>query len=1018
MLTCHQLTSSDLFIRGSLRSGLAAAWLLLIAVSHTQPASQISPSGQPGSDPESVLSRIVPDDCRAPSASTIAEVNSAVTVFQRRGDRRDEMRALILLGTLYGEAGEYKQALPYLQRASQIARDNAVKAQALTMEADALSELGQVDAALRDATEALDLGTKLGNPALEASALRAQGEAVYSSSNEKAMSDFQKALPLSQEAGDLKAQAMILNDEAAVSQNSSSPFDIFRQALSVEDRIHDCRDKIGTLTNLASLEIDRGQIRAGFGDFNDAVAEERQVGDRTAEAQTLHQLGYFHHEIGDLGQALSLFNQALAIKQQLGDRGSEAETLGEIAGVYRDAHLPSEALTAYLRVLLLFQQAKNLKWQVITLNNLGTVEADLHHDAEARAYYDRSTRSAPIAGDPVTPAYSAWGIGELEQADALVNYFQSLRMAREYEQSDLEGEVDSSLMDHFRTQHQPSVAIFFGKRAVDQFQVLRRSMGNMGNDLTSSFLQKKSSTYRVLAEILIDQGRLIEAQQVLDLLKIQQYSDYVGEQPGALSQPLIRSPREAPLELQFEDRLKRLVDLDKALSAAESAKPRQPSSIAQARSACRTAQTAFNLFLHSLYRQLEAQDGPPNAVASASGAELPLEHLISADPRAVALYTLEGVDHLRVIAITHGGRVSRSYPIAQQEVDKKCQQFLDILSNHEDGATAAAQGLFQILVGPVEKDIEAAGAKTLVWDLDGSLRYIPMAALMNPETHHYLVEDYKVVNFTPLSHSIEDVPQMSDARAIGMGTSRKYDQDLAPLKNVEVELDSIISDPAVPKSAGILPGTILLNGQFTRKTMEEQLKSQAIVHIASHFVLAPGNDDLSFLLLGGKDSDNQGYHFSMADFEKDNALHVAGTKLFTLSACQTGAANERQVCFAVKNSKVEASACEAGGRANQRENGVVMEGMGEAVLEKGAEAVLSSLWKVNDQSTGALMHDFYQRWVHSAGKLTKSEALREAELDMIHEKVKPAEILSDPNAPTSFADPYFWAPFVLMGNWQ
>ena len=166
----------------------------------------------------------------------------------------------------------------------------------------------------------------------------------------------------------------------------------------------------------------------------------------------------------------------------------------------------------------MYERTKNVPWQVITLNNLGTVEADLHHYAEARNYYNHAMRLAPMAGDPTTPAFTFWGIGELDQADALPSYFQSIRLAREYEQGDLEGEVDSSLMDHFRAHHQPERGNFLRKRAVERFQALRSSMGDLSNDLTSSFLQMKSATYRTLAEILIDQGRLIEAQQVLDLV--------------------------------------------------------------------------------------------------------------------------------------------------------------------------------------------------------------------------------------------------------------------------------------------------------------------------------------------------------------------------------------------------------------------------------------------------------------------------------------------------------------------
>jgi CHAT domain-containing protein len=1015
--TIQPLNLSHRSIKRSLRSSLAAGWLLLLMTSHAQPASQASSSGPIAPDLGSLFTRIAPDDCHAPSESALAEVKSAVTTFRGQRDQKDEVRALILLGALYEGSGEYKQALPYLQRATQLAKDNEAKAQALTMLADALTVVGQPDAALHDATEALNISTKLGNVTAEASAIRAQGEAISSSSPEKAMPYYEKALTLSQRADDLKTQAMVLNDKAEVLALTGSPFDIFRQALDLEDRIQDCRDKEDTLTNLATLEFDRGQIRVAFGHLDQAAAMEHQVGDHTAEAETLHQLAYFHWEIGDLGQALSLLNQSLQIKKQMGDVASAAETQGAIAGVYRDAQLPTAALHAYLQILPTVEHSKDGLWQVMIFNNLGAVEADLHHYAGARVYYNRAMRLAPSAGDQTTPGFALWGIGELEQADALSSYFQSIRLAREYELGDLEGDVDSSLMDHFRAHHQPNVAIFFGKRAVDRFQSIRLGMQGLTDAYTSSFLQRKSATYRLLAEILIDQGRLIEAQQVLDLLKIQQYSDYVGQQANELSAPLARSPREAPLEERFDAQLKRLADLDTALSAAENAKPRQLPAIVDARSAFRAAESSFDSFLQSLYRQLEAQDGTPNAVQSVTGAELPLERLISADPHAVALYTLEGADRYFVVAVSSTGRFWRSYSIGREKLDEECQQFLDILSNHQEGAALAAQNLFRAVFGPVQKDLEAMGTEMIVWDLDGSLRYIPVGALMNPQTHHYLIEDYSMINFTPLSRSIEDVPQMSDARAVGMGTSRKYDQDLAPLSNVELELDSVISDPTVPKSDGVLPGTILLNGQFTKKAMEEQLKGQAIVHIASHFVLTPGNDDLSFLLLGGKDADNNGYHFSMADFEKDDDLHILGTKLLTLSACQTGAANERRVCFTANKSSVEASACEAG-KANQREDGVVMEGMGEAVLEKGAEAVLSSLWKVNDESTGALMEDFYQRWINSAGKLTKSEALREAELDLLHEKVKPPEDLSDPNAPKSFADPYFWAPFVLMGNWQ
>jgi CHAT domain-containing protein len=146
--------------------------------------------------------------------------------------------------------------------------------------------------------------------------------------------------------------------------------------------------------------------------------------------------------------------------------------------------------------------------------------------------------------------------------------------------------------------------------------------------------------------------------------------------------------------------------------------------------------------------------------------------------------------------------------------------------------------------------------------------------------------------------------------------------------------------------------------------------------------------------MGGKDDQHTlGYKFSMAEFAADQRLRIEGTKLFTLSACQTAA-------------------------ENKRDDGVVMEGMSEAVLEKGAESVISSLWSADDAATSALMVDFYQHWVGSNGKLTKIDALRQAELDLLYEKIKPQPNDQGSTGPSSFANPYYWAPFVLAGNWQ
>ena len=247
-------------------------------------------------------------------------------------------------------------------------------------------------------------------------------------------------------------------------------------------------------------------------------------------------------------------------------------------------------------------------------------------------------------------------------------------------------------------------------------------------------------------------------------------------------------------------------------------------------------------------------------------------------------------------------------------------------------------------------------------------------------------------------------PDLGNLSAVAMGISLKYQEGLNPLPSVVSELDDIVKDPAVQGAGGVLPGTILLNGQFTEKGMEDQLGGQhTVVHIASHFVLQPGDDSQSYLLLAGKDSGGTGYHLTVADFRDNQNLSLIDTELLTLSACETGV-------------------------SSLASNGREVDGLATTAQLKGAKAVLSTLWPVNDSSTGELMADFYRRWADGGGKVTKVEALRQAQLDLLLGKSTSASAANERGfsmeganelpLPHGFSHPFYWAPFVLMGNWR
>ncbi len=178
-----------------------------------------------------------------------------------------------------------------------------------------------------------------------------------------------------------------------------------------------------------------------------------------------------------------------------------------------------------------------------------------------------------------------------------------------------------------------------------------------------------------------------------------------------------------------------------------------------------------------------------------------------------------------------------------------------------------------------------------------------------------------------------------------------------------------------PNDTGILPGEIYLDDAFSKQQLTKTLTqsgSSTVFHIGSHFELRPGDNSRSFLLLG------QNAILTMADAFDEN-LDFSGADLVTLSACDT-----------------------AMGADNALSNGAEIESFGVLVQELGAKSVLATLWPVIDESTSVFMQSFYQ--LREQKKLTKAEALRQAQRSMI-------------NSGTNFAQPYYWAPFVLMGNW-
>ena len=908
------------------------------------------------------------------AGSALDYANQALAIRREMGDHAGEAAILAEIATGYNVAGDKTTALKYAQQA----HDAFQAAGDRKGEANALLGIGDIYASLRDKrtldyyAQGLAIARQSNSPRVLATALNKVGLGDYAlGENQKAIQNYHEALPIFQRLNMTDATGLVLSNTGLAWSSlgeKQKALDYLNRALPILRAAGDRGGEALVLNNLGAIYHGLGSIQKALDYYNQALPVLDAVQDRVTEVMTLNNMGAAYLQLGDKEKAVQVLNQAIATQTGSANRRGEGIARAILGVAYHKMGDDQKALES-------INKSVEILRQVTDRQN----EANAHI-ALARVYFDKG-----------------------DNASALADLNQALPLAKAVNDPLILAPVFYGLMRVHKDQ--PALAIFYGKQSVNLLQQVRSNMQGLDKALQSTFVASKADFYHGLADLLIAQGRLPEAQQVLDLLKQQEYSEYVrGAATDALS-PLTLTAAEQKAEQDYEKSTGQLVSAGEQWAELKSISARTPEQEKQFRQLSDQLNAA-NKALDDYYARLYVLFGKDNAankqVADVKGNVSALEEQIAESPHTVALYTMVTSDHYRVILITSAATVAREFAIVDTELNKKVADLEQALRDPKRDPKPQAQALYTVLVGPVQAELEQAKAETLVWSLDGVLRYVPMAALYDGK--QYLVEKYNTVTITPASIAmLEDKPDVAKLSVAAMGIGRKYEDGLPALPSVASELRDVVRDAAVQGSNGALPGTILLDGQFTEKAMEDQLSAKhGVVHIASHFVFKPGDDSQSYLLLAGKDEGGAGFHLTVADFRDNRNLSLRHTDLLTLSACETGM---------------------TGNSSNGRE----VDGLGTTAQLKGAKAVISSLWSVNDNSTGELMGDFYKRWIAGAGKVTKAQALREAQLDLLLGKAnaktggsaRGLAAEGDVSAsPLGYAHPYYWAPFVLMGNWR
>ena len=528
------------------------------------------------------------------------------------------------------------------------------------------------------------------------------------------------------------------------------------------------------------------------------------------------------------------------------------------------------------------------------------------------------------------------------------------------------------LFDKLKLKRTPS-AILCAKRAINIFQNVRKNVSNISEISITFFDTTLESIYTCLAVLLIKSGRYGEAEYVMGMLKEKERRELLRQDIPSDSpvKAVAWNTVEAPHIDKFDDISANLYATGKQIGTLKQIKNRTPGQnreLAELEVELYKGYSELSEFIDNLNDALPVSDS--NKVDNDS---YKLIDMTGIAPNSVAIFTVTAEDSFQTVMKTPNGHKQFPSEYTAVELTKKILELRILLSDGEkvdsDEFIPLAQELYDIIVRPMEKELNDKSIETIIWMLDGALRLLPLSALHDRKLNLFMLEKFSNVCITAISSN--ETIKHNPWNGLGMGVTQEHDGH-GQLDAVKDELEGIICKD---NSAGILPGKILLDEAFTRDAMQTNLADgYKAVHFASHFVLDPVNETMSYLLLG------DGSRIRMDELREFPQL-FKDVDLVVFSACSTGL-----------------GATSAKGRE--------VDGLGYLGELQGAKTVLATLWPVHDSSTSMLMQEFYR--IRENGS-SKAKALQKAQLAMLK-----GDLISEEGH--DFTHPYFWSPFILIGN--
>jgi CHAT domain-containing protein/tetratricopeptide (TPR) repeat protein len=817
-----------------------------------------------------------------------------------------------------------------------------------------------------------------------------------------------------------------------------------RQKLAPESRLFS-----SSLTNLGIIHLLRGDLVGAEERIRHALAIDKKLAPESlAVAGDISWLAEIAQDRGDSDTAEEYYRQALAIQRKLSPDGLEAaESLTGLGVAAQHRHDFEKTEEYYNEALAITNKIAPDSLDVATiLSNLGVVAWQRHDLTKAEERYEEAWKIAQQkAPEGIIASACLHNIADIAQRRS------DLAKAEDFERralalreklapgSTIHAESLAAFAEIMRRKKQPQDATKFYEQALAALESQVAHLGS-GEETRSGFRAQHADAYKNYIDFLIAEGKPGEAFYVLERMRARSLLETLaaarvdirkGIDAGLAGrerelQELINAKSERRMRLLgekhsdeqlalFDKELKQL--LHEYKDVEEQIRASSPSYAAltqpQALNANEVQQQLLDPDTVLLEYSLGEERSYAFAITSASlnAYELPKSSDIESTARNV----------YRLLATWKRAAKSETGP----------QRRAQLAAQEKEYALAAAE-LSRMILGPVAGQLQH---KRLLIVSDGALQYVPFATLPAPSSLPSragvpLVTRYEIVNLPSASVlgelRREETSRKEPSKTVAVladpvftaeddrvallaksmpphnpldsvlppATPTAHNAQPAPIPEVQSDVDRSAREieaqeggmfPRLPFTrreadaiqAIATPGKVTEELDFdASKTtaLSPQLKDYRIIHFATHGMLNNDHPELSGLVFSLVDQHGQsqdGFLRMMDIYNMD-----LNADLVVLSACQTALGKEIG------------------------EEGLI--GLTRGFMYAGAPRVVASLWKVDDEATAALMKKFYEGMLRE--QQTPAQGLRAAQQWMRAQK--------------PWQSPYYWAGFVLQGEWK